>query len=76
MKICIESKDLLTIAGEIERSCDQIDNTDGAYEDNEVSELTSEIRQLAYDLAALANLKEKQNETEASNPGLKEHVDR
>ena len=56
MIINVESKDLLILAGEIQRCCDQLDNTDGAEEDGEISCLAGEIRQMAIDLEAVVQL--------------------
>ena len=58
MMIKVESQDLLVIAGEIQRCCDQLDYTDGADDDTEISYLAGEIRQLAYDLQSIISLQE------------------
>jgi hypothetical protein len=58
MIIKVESQDLLVIAGEIQRCCDQLDYTDGADDDSEIGYLTGEIRHLADDLQSIASLQE------------------
>ena len=58
MIINVESKDLLILAGEIQRCCDQLDYTDGADDDTEISYLAGEIRHLADDLQSIASSQE------------------
>lgn len=58
MMIKVDSQDLLVIAGEIQRCCDQLDYTDSADDDTEVSYLAGEIRQLSYDLQSIISLQE------------------
>lgn len=64
MMINVDSKDLLILAGEIQRCCDQLDSTDGAEEDEEISYLAGEIRQMAIDLEAIVQLKVKNTSAE------------
>lgn len=58
MMIKVDSQDLLIIAGEIQRCCDQLDYTDGADDDTEISYLAGEIRHLADDLQSIASSQE------------------
>ena len=58
MMIKVDSQDLLVIAGEIQRCCDQLDYTDGADDDSEVGYLVGEIRHLADDLQSITALQE------------------
>ena len=60
MKIKIKSKDLLTIAGEIQRNCDLLFYTDGADTDNDVFMYATEILRFADELQALVTLKKEQ----------------
>ena len=60
MKIKIDSNDLLTIAGEIQRNCDLLNNSDGADKDPDVSQYAMEIYSLTVDLQAIVINKERQ----------------
>ncbi len=73
MKICVESKDLLLIASQIESNCDALGYTDAEDAEDDLAFYLPVIRTLAYDLAALARLKEKQV-TENTQKGNKEEI--
>ena len=60
MKIKIDSKDLLTIAGEIQRNCDLLNYSEGADKDPDFSQYAMEIMSLAVDLQAIVVYKERQ----------------
>ena len=60
MKIKIDSNDLLTIAGEIQRNCDLLNYSERADKDPDVSQYAMEIMSLAVDLQAIVINKERQ----------------
>lgn len=62
MKISVESKDLITIAEEIQRNCDLLSYTDAEDAEDDVAFYVPVIRTLADDLQELAEQKEANEE--------------
>lgn len=60
MKICVDSKDLLTIAEQIQYNCEMLSFTDEESAEDDVEFYVPVIRDLAEDLEALAVLKARQ----------------